>query len=216
MDSPGNSKIRNIQRISRSNRLNKTDPHKKSRVFVWADEYDEIVTMIKHLKEFDDDFKSEKAKIINSNFDKRNVVKPRTTKDKSYEELDNLIVGIKKVIRWEEILKLVENYVQIHDKLPIQSDEDVEVRSLNSWISNQKIHYKNKSYIMKHKTMQEKWEIFTQAYPHLFISFEQAWVNTLKMVENYIKTNNKLPPILSNDEQIGQMGRWIFRPKTKL
>ena len=99
MDSPGNSKIRNIQRISRSNRLNKNNPHKKSRIFVWADEYDEIVMMIKHLKEFDDDFRHEKVKIINSNFDKRNVVKSRSAKDDTYKELDNLIIGIKRV-KW--------------------------------------------------------------------------------------------------------------------
>ena len=120
IDSPGNSKIRNIQRISRANRLDKNNPHKKSRIFIWADEYNDTVSMIKHLKEFDDDFKCEKIKIINSNIDTGNVVRVQNTrKVDSYVELYGLIVGIKKVNTWENNLEKLESFIQEHNKVTI-------------------------------------------------------------------------------------------------
>ena len=171
--------------------------------------------MIKHLKEFDDDFKSEKIKIINSNFDKRNVVKPRISKDNTYKELDNLIIGIKRVNGWEEKLEMAEEYIQTYNRLPYKNDKDTEVGSLGKWIDNQKKNYKNNSYIMKSQYVRSKWEEFTQSYPKLFYlpSSEEKWQEKLKIVEEYIQTHNKFPTNSDEDTEISSLGAWLHTQK---
>lgn len=47
---PSQSKIRNIQRICRANRKDPNNKQKISKIFLWMNEYDEIVDIITHLK----------------------------------------------------------------------------------------------------------------------------------------------------------------------
>ena len=214
IDSPGSSKIRNIQRISRANRLDKNNPHKKSRIFIWADEYNDTVSMIKHLKEFDDDFKCEKIKIINSNIDRGNVVSVQNTrKVDSYVELYGLIVGIKKVNTWENNLEKVETYIQENNKLPTKRDKDPEIKKMGIWLISQKINYKTTSWIMKNNEIRIKWKEFIQNHEDLFLSNEELWEINLEKVETYIQENNKLPTDRNKDPEIRALGVWLANQK---
>ena len=214
IDSPGNSKIRNIQRISRANRLDKNNPHKKSRIFIWADEYNDTVSMIKHLKEFDDDFKPEKIKIINSNVDRGNVVNVQNTrKADSYVELYGLIVGIKKVNTWENNLEKLETYIQENNKLPSKHNTDPEIKKLGEWLTNQRKNYNKKSNIMKNTEIRIKWEEFIQDHEDLFLSNEEIWQNNLEKLETYIQENNKLPTDRNKDPEIRALGVWLANQK---
>lgn len=114
---PSQSKIKNIQRICRANRIDKTSPHKKSSIFVWADENDDLIELIGHLKEYDESFGFEKISIMdyttdtNILIDKSDQTDPTNTK--LYEELEKFIIGIKKLEKkdntWE--LKRQELFV---------------------------------------------------------------------------------------------------------
>ena len=86
-----------------------------------------------------------------------------------YQRYPGLFSLPSSVEKWEEKLDIVEEYVQIHDKLPNKSDKDTEISSLGAWIARQKNNYKNASCIMNDEHIQLKWEEFTQIYSKLFI-----------------------------------------------
>jgi superfamily II DNA or RNA helicase len=94
---PSESKIRNIQRLSRANRKDKNNIHKISKVFLWCDEYNEISVFISQLKEFDESFREDKVCIMNIDGNKGGILE-RNKKDYEglYKKLDDIIISIRK------------------------------------------------------------------------------------------------------------------------
>jgi type I site-specific restriction endonuclease len=134
---PSKSKIRNIQRLCRANRKDKENPNKITRVFLWADEFDDTVEIIRHLKEFDNSFTVSKVNLFNG----RNNNNPKISRsDKKYElaysSLDNYIIGIQRVVdSFDENYKKLIDFQKQFNKLPDVHLEDNLDRSLAHWCS---------------------------------------------------------------------------------
>ena len=75
--------------------------------------------------------------------------------------------------KWEEKLKMVDEYIQTYNKLPDKRDKDTEVGSLGNWVSLQKHNYKKNLWMMKEEQMRIKWEKLIQKYPNIFFNIIQ-------------------------------------------
>ena len=105
------SKIRNIQRLCRANRKDKKNPGKISSVFLWCDEYNELASFMRHIKEYDSRFTFEKVKRINSGENNSSGVMKSDSVVEDKKDLDNIIIGIKSVASWYENLEKVKTYI---------------------------------------------------------------------------------------------------------
>ena len=117
--------------------------------------------------------------------------------------------------QWENTLKVISEYIDKNKKLPSQYDKNDSITKLGSWIQNQKINYTKKEQIMKSPEILKLWEEFQEKYSEYFISNEEQWENTLKVVGKYIDENNKLPSTIDKNESIKKLGQWVSCQKQK-
>ncbi len=190
------SKILIIQRLCRANRKNINDKNKISKIFLWCDEYNDIGFFISQLKEYDETFIENKVLIMNSNENDGGII-TRNIKDnnKIYEELDNIIVNIRKfgygIDAWNKNLNKIKEYIQINNKLPSIKINDQ--KYLAHWVHDQRHHYLNNIDIMRLPEIRDIWNNFITEYNHLFQDTNTIWNNHLLKLENFINNNNRLP-----------------------
>jgi superfamily II DNA or RNA helicase len=208
------NKITTIQRISRSTRTDENNPYKIANVYIWCEEYEEILETLSSIKEYDIMFK-DKIKINAVDFYHSKEDKQIELVENDKVLLSNYTLGIKefKVMSWEEKLEMVEDYIQIHNKLPSSTDKDKNIKQLGWWILNQKKNYNKQQQIMQDNTIRQQWEVFTTKYQTLFMSNEEVWNNSKNQVEDYIQIHNKLPSQHDKDKNIKQLGCWILNQK---
>jgi hypothetical protein len=180
---PPKNKITTIQRINRATRINKNNPYKIANIYIWCDEYEEILETLSSIKEYDSMFK-DKIKINTLDF---------------YHN------------RNDKELKLIENYIIENRKLPSTIDKDKNIKSLGNWLLTQQRNYKNKKEIMKNEEIRKLWEDFIEKYNELFKSNEEKWNEKLVIVEKYVIENSKLPSTKSKDKNIKSLGIWLSR-----
>ena len=208
------NKITTIQRMNRATRIDNKNPFKVANIYIWCDEYEEILETLSSIKEYD---------IMFNNKIKINLVDFFHSKDengiKIIEDdkvlLNNCIIGIKefKAYTWEEKLEMVKAYIDENGKLPNSNDKNKEIKQLGNWISIQKQNYKNKAHIMKYENIRKRFEDFIAKYRRYFKSGEELWKDNLNIVEEYIKKNKILPSQHNKDENIKSLGGWINTQK---
>ena len=218
---PSKSKTRNIQRMNRATRNDKTNPFKIANIFVWCEEYDEILTTLSGIKEYDPLFK-DKINIIESNYfgDSKKALFQKDVKDLN----EKYLVGIKEYRQstFDEILKEVDDFIQDNKKLPMKSSKNKDEKKLSAWVDQQKANSKNEKHNMK-DVNREKWKEFVKKHQDLFISREEHWLSHCEKVDKFIiqydrlprysKGSDKLPMYpKNNDEQI--LGAWVDHQKT--
>jgi len=203
------SKIRNIQRISRATRINNNDPNKIAKIFLWCNEYNQLTNVLSSLKEFDIDL-VKKVKLqttcLDENLEKNNKEKV----EKDITSLEKLVIGVKefKIIRWNEKLELLKQYIIENNKRPSTHNIDEEIKRLGQWYDDQNKNYNKNIKTMRIKENRIKWEEFNEKYKKYLISSDDKWLNNLQKVKDYININNKKPSISDEDDEIAYLGRW--------
>jgi superfamily II DNA or RNA helicase len=208
------NKITTIQRISRATRIDKNNPYKMANVYIWCEEYEEILETLSCIKEYDIMFK-DKVKINVVDFYNNSDINGLELIKKDKITINEYIIGIKefKVISWSEKLAIIEEYIEQHDKLPSSKHKDTNIKSLGIWISHQKKNYKKREYIMNNEEIRIEWKTFIDKYPHLFLSNEENWFENKNKVEEYIQQHDKLPSCHIKDTNIKSLGCWISDQK---
>jgi len=225
---PSKSKINNIQRISRANRLDNNNINKISKIFIWCDEYrDEITDIISHLKEFDNSFMIDKIKILSLNNNKHQII-DRKRFEKEYFYLDNIILNIKKAYTWIEKFEKLKIYLLENNKIPSigkKTDNNIELKQLATWFHDQKGNFRNKIKLMRHEKYYNIWTEFMNNNSVHFLNHTEKWINKLDKVKEFIKINDKLPSRYSKDENFesddednedyseSKLGSWIATQK---
>jgi hypothetical protein len=69
---------------------------------------------------------------------------------------------------WLNNLKEVEEYLFKNNKRPSLKDNNIEIKKLNMWISQQQSNYKNNKNIMLDKEIYNKWTEFINKYNKYF------------------------------------------------
>jgi len=150
------------------------------------------------------------------NYDNRNQIMNNETIRKIWKEFtdNNTALFITTDDIWIENKNKVEDYIQKYNKLPSQANKDKNISSLASWVSSQKQNYKNKEHIMKNNSIIVKeWEYFIEEHSILFRTNEEAWMDTLHKVCEYIKEHNKRPSATNKDKGISLLGNWFSSNK---
>jgi superfamily II DNA or RNA helicase len=208
------NKITTIQRISRATRIDKNNPYKMANVYIWCEEYEEILETLSCIKEYDIMFK-DKVKINVVDFYNNRDINGLELIEKDKITINEYIIGIKefKVMSWSEKLAIIEEYIEQLNKLPSQHSKDTNIKSLGSWISNQKTNYKKNEHIMRNENIRKEWKTFIEKYPHLFLSNEEIWSEKLAIIEEYIQQHNELPSSEHKNMNIKSLGKWISHQK---
>jgi superfamily II DNA or RNA helicase len=112
--------------------------------------------------------------------------------------------------KWKAKLREVYKFVIENGRLPSQGQ--VENKSLAMWVCTQKKSYSTvqneRKCIMRVNEIVTLWEGFMNRYPALFLTHQDEWKVNLKLVENFILKNNRLPG--NKDKKIGY---WVGTQK---
>ena len=211
MTSAQTNKMRMIQRICRANRKNPENTNKKSGIYMWTDEYNQLTELVASLKEIDSSFTKEKIKLCDvANEQKSCVIDRKTNKeDNEYISIDKIVIGINRVDSWGEKLQNIKKYIDEHKCKPNIDIVDANIRSMAQWISDQNKNFKKEQKIMKSEETRNRWKNFIDEYSEYFKSNKETWNDTLIKVKTYIDENKCRPPTTSIDPQIKSMGKWI-------
>ena len=207
------SKIRNIQRLCRANRKDKKNPNKIASVFVWCDEYNELASFMKHVKEYDSRFTYERVRRINSGeIDSSSIMKSDSAVDDK-KDLDSVIVGFKSVASWYENLERVKTFIDENGKRPLPSTN----KELYGWLSHQIQNSKARLQIMKNDEIYKLWTEFVNdaRYKQYFLSNEESWKIKLAEVKQFIDTNNFRPTQKTNKELHGWLSNQLNNSKER-
>jgi len=208
---PTKSKIRTIQRLNRATRLNPSNKFKKANIFLWCNQYDEILETLSGIKEYDEEF-VDKIKINQVGFftDKLNVDEEII---KDVKLVKDYSIGIKeyKCLSWEDKLNQVKDYIDLNGKRPTSCDKDEKIKNLGNWLSDQKKNYKKKIKIMRNQQIRTSWENFisSKKYGSYFTSNEEEWMKNLNNVKKYIDENNKKPSGCDENDSNNKLSKWI-------
>ena len=211
---PPKNKITTIQRLSRATRINKENPYKIANVYIWCDDYEEILETLSSIKEYDLMFK-DKIKINPINFYNSNSTTDLELVKNDIKLISDYIIGIKefKQYSWEEKLQMVEDYIKEYGQLPNKMNKNNIIHTLGIWLANQKQNYKNNKEIMKNKKIKAKWENFINEYEKFFKTNQEIWYDNLNSIKEYIKKNNKLPSKKNKNKEIHTLGVWLINQK---
>ena len=206
---PSQSKIRTIQRISRCIRIDKNNPYKIGNIFIWCDEYDNIIETLSGIKEYDLLFK-DKINLIETNF---------------YNKSDHIIYNndlilINKYIlniveyrqlSWEDKLNLLKKYVDENKIRPSSKSLDKNIKRLGQWYMDHKLNYDNNIKSMSNINIRKKWEDFNEEYKKYFMTINDEWKYNLVEIKKYMDTYDIRPNSESTNDDIRYMGDWICR-----
>jgi hypothetical protein len=208
------NKITTIQRMCRAMRTNENDPYKIANIYMWCNDYEQILHTLSSIKEYDIMFRN-KIKI--------NVVDFYHTKEKKDIELvendkillDSYTLSVKefKQITWEDKLQIIENYITENGSLPSVLNKINKYKQLGAWVHDQKHQYKTNTKIMKKAHIRMLWEAFMKKHHTLFRTNAEKWQDKLNEVQIYIQQHNTLPEKTDSNENVMKLGIWIARQK---
>jgi superfamily II DNA or RNA helicase len=176
---PSKAKRRTIQRMCRCMRKDENSRYKIGNIFIWCNEYDEILQTLSGLKEYDCMFRN-KIKLIESNYNTINKYKKNINNIKSKKQdviaqdtanINDYIVNIVEYKRrsWDEACALLSEFCYKFKRVP-KHDERYKSFYLGHWLirhtylSNEQINaklFKNiyvKKYIER-RNDRKKWKI---------------------------------------------------------
>ena len=112
---------------------------------------------------------------------------------------------------WKTNFEKVKEYININNKLPSTSNENIEIKQLAEWLIRQQYNYKREKNIMKSQTIRKKYKDFIEEYKEYFISNEELWNIKLEKIKKYAYENNKLPSNNDINNNIKQLGVWLSK-----
>ena len=111
--------------------------------------------------------------------------------------------------KWTNMLEKVREYIDKYNKRPSSTDKNINIKQLGQWMRMQCSNYKNNTHCMKNDDIKKQWENFIVKYKDHFISDEDRWTNTLKMLGDYICVNKKKPSEKDDDKEVRTLGYWM-------
>jgi|LakMenE01Jun11ns_1017448.scaffolds.fasta_scaffold9959347_22 superfamily II DNA or RNA helicase len=212
---PPKNKITTIQRMCRANRIDRLNPYKVANIYIWCNDYEEILDTLSSIKEYDIMFR-DKINLNTVDFYNNAHEKDIEIVKKDKEVISIYTLGIKefKMYTWEEKLEMVQKYIQEHNKTPSGTDKNISVRKMGRWLTIQKQLYKNKSQVFKKDNIVLSWSKFIETHNNLFKSEHEIWCDTLNHVDEYILKHDKLPSSEHKNTNIKRLGVWILAQKS--
>jgi len=198
---PPTSKITTIQRCCRATRIDPNNPYKIANIFIYCDEYEEILNTLSIFKEYDLTF-NYKIKLNKLNYYNSREAIDNDLIAKDNEKLSNYIINCKEYIHYtfEEKLKELEDAIKIYKRFPTQKENS----RLNTFIKTNNKAYKNNKLKDKYKQL---WEEFEIKYKDLFYDNFTNWMTKFNELKEYVEKNNEIPKYKT------QLNKWFSHQK---
>jgi superfamily II DNA or RNA helicase len=218
---PSESKISNIQRLCRANRIDKDNIHKIAKIFLWCDEYQhDLVDIISHVKEFDNTFSIDKVNILKIS-NTQDLIVERSKNLEEYKVLDGFIINVKLAYSWMGKFYMLQKYITENKTIPSIGDTNIENKRLSGWFQNQKKNFRKKIKMMKYEKYYNLWKTFMETHQKQFFTEEEKWSLKLNKLKEFIDANNKTPskyakPDEDDDENEfseEKLGSWLDTQK---
>lgn len=204
------NKIRTIQRISRATRLDKNNPNKKAKIFVWCDNYkDDLATFISNIKEYDETFKFDtKMTRFNSN-SWNNISMNKNIESNEYENLQNIIIGIKGFSTYKDRRQLIYDFVAKENYKPLKDGKTEHERQLARYFADYEKIFNSKTGIMKNETIYNDWKTLKNSFGFILLSNKELWHARYKQLMDFIRINKRMPirTIFNKEEE--DISSWI-------
>jgi hypothetical protein len=180
------------------------NPNMIASVFLWSDEYAEMASFMKHIKEYDSRFSFEKVKRINCSDASSSGIMKVSDNEKDKKDLDGVIVGFKSVASWYENLEKVKKYIDENGKRPTPKTN----KQLNSWVQHNITNSKKRKKIMKIDAIYLEWNNFINdgRYKKYFdLDNVRDWKHKLEEVKQFIDYNDSRPTKKTNKN----LNKWM-------
>jgi superfamily II DNA or RNA helicase len=208
------NKLRTIQRVSRSNRIDKKNPNKRSGIYMWMNDNDDIVNLIVNLKDFDSSFTSEKVKICNIRDNTIQCVKSRKVAENEqlYKTLDQCLIGITKVRTFFDRIEEAKKYINENKCGPPRRSKDNKIRNMGLWLYTVNQNYLLKKGMMTNQKIYNTWTQFVVEYGKYVFRDNKRQAN-IKKLKAYLTKHGKLPPIYRADPEDTKLRAWYEKQK---
>ena len=210
-----NSKIKNIQRMSRALRYQK---NKVAKVLLFCKDIDESLNYLSSIKEYDIDFVKKIKYTCVSNEIKNKKIRDKKEIEK-IEESKIRIIGIKlynKNKNWLKKLELIKTYIDKYKKRPSAINKNRDIKILGKWLSYQQSLFNKKQNIMNDEEIYNIWNEFINIdYKEYFLNNKVIWKMMLNRIEEYIHKYKKRPSSIHKNEEIKKLGCWISDQQKK-
>lgn len=207
---PTESKIRTIQRMCRCVRKDPSNPFKIAKVFIWTNQYNQILTTLSSIKEHDQDFKSKISILGVDWFGNKSETELIQTDTKL---IQNYIVGIKEFVMytWKEKLQMVKDWIDLNEKRPSCTADNPEEKNYSIWVARQIQNYKKCKESLKIDANRIEWNEFVtdEKYSKYFLTVEEKWYSNFNQVIQFIETKGFKPSRCSKDSYELKLGQWI-------
>lgn len=200
--------VRNVQRVFRCNRIDKNNVNKIGHVYVYCDKYKELLNVFASLKEYDCRF-SEKIEIMNMKLNETRMVKSNIAKQNEQLLIEKYLVDVVeyKIQKFNELINIVDKYIEENDKFPSSQSPIKEIRTIGIWRGFQNKRYKQN--IMK-VFERELWKNFVAKHGMLFADRFTNWFVMLNKADLHISLYDKRPNSKTGNIYTKKLGRWIM------
>jgi hypothetical protein len=116
---------------------------------------------------------------------------------------------------WYNNLEKVKEYIDTNNKRPSNYYNNISVKQLGTWLSNNITNYNPDvtkcKHIMATQEIRLAWKAFIgdSKYSEYFLDNNAIWYSNLDSVKTYIDNNNKRPSQTDKDNSVKQLGRWL-------
>lgn len=195
------SKIRNVQRICRCNRLDCDNKSKISRIFLWCNDFDELPEFLSGLKEYDPEFKTRiKVKSITGKSKNNNTV------IEDMKKIETYIVRVIEYRRYtfDERLGQLKEFIKINNKLPSSTLSSIstnkETRKLGYWCSDMRRYKKNNEL--------DDNKINKLNLINIWYWEKDPFNNHYEKLKKFVIKNNKMPSYTTQNKEEQSLYNW--------
>jgi hypothetical protein len=118
---------------------------------------------------------------------------------------------------WINKLEKIKEYININKNIPSYGNKNKDIKQLGTWLSQQKINYKNKTDIMKNEEIYNKWTEFIndKQYKDFLLTNKEKWYEIFNKLIDYININKNTPSHgnKNKNKDIKQLGAWLSQQK---
>lgn len=103
---------------------------------------------------------------------------------------------------WYETLDKLKLYIDTNKEVPMQNDENYDVRILSFWLSRQK------KYFATHQMKDEyriKWSKFMNDYKEYMLTRQEEWNIKFEILKHYMDTHKEKPK-----QKVNYLGNWLY------
>ncbi len=205
------NKIRSIQRMSRATRLDNNNPIKKARIFIWCDDYkNDLATFISNIKEYDETFNYEnKVKIFDST-SWNNITLDKDKESKEYDNLHNIIIGIKGFTTYYERRQMIYDFVNKENYKPLKDGKTEYERQLSRYYADYEKIYNSKIGIMKNQKIYNDWKDLKHSFGLILLSNKELWFARYKQLMEFIKIYKRMPIRTIFNKEEKDIALWVI------